>query len=957
MRRFNAPLSFLVCALGALTVLGGLTGCEPLGELPKGTCGNGVVDSDLGEECDGHATAGAKCGTKGPESCRFVCTGTGAMAGPTPGPGPAPAESTDAVCPEGFGCGADGICRTGAGGFSLVGGTLEGDTYALSLADFDADGRQDVLVAGAEELRIHFFDPGNVLGGTLSVKGRSEVPISKHIVPPVTGQLTEGDSNIDIVSHTGSSVAVLRGGNDRTLAAAQYPFTQLPAGQRLRLTLMEADIDKPGHEVIALVKPAEHEKTLILPADVVDLPVSSFPDFSDMMLGSADQIVGDIPSGKFIAGSSCDQFVLAYGGDNKVVVVSPCAPPIDPLFKYNVELYPVKLPAGHTVRQGAHVADMNIDGKLDLVVGAVQECDVGSCCVVDVAYGDGMGGFSSPTAVVNEAGALAGYPYRKKKVDNKDIDYACQPYSPDSPPSRTVPIAVGEINGDGVPDFVDHSGIVLSEIDNNTVKYLRAAEDEIESIFDIDPSSPWTHAIIADVNADTHPDVVAGSALSPGLDVFYGTIFKVVFNRQSITTSKPTSHLASGYFDGDLAQDIVFAESNSSAATESTMSVVFGNILAPLGVPVKLADTGKIEQIVTGILFSTALESVDAMEEIAAVTIDGSNTTNTLLFSGSVYRQLVSPYRILQGDGTPPNTDVLTSFGLTVGHFVTGEPDEPVHADIAAVAVALPKENPNGPPMPMKDERLSGIVLLKSTGEASLPTSMATPAPIVSDALEHVLLEGGGIINPAICAINLETEEEEPERLDEIALFLPEVLALDKPARLVWFVAKSEGGVWKVEDKGVIAEKIRFPQKPPKTVVADIDANGYSDLAFLYLDDAQVPHVDVIWNDGAGTFGAAISHVVSEPLEGDLLPADFTLVNLDVDRALEIALATTGGVYVADIARTEPALVGPKPVTMSGYTAAGSLIEAGDITGDGVVDLAVGTSLGVQVFEGTPKVR
>ncbi|MCU0686107.1 MAG: hypothetical protein MUF34_28320, partial [Polyangiaceae bacterium] len=130
-------------------VLGVLAGCAELQTLENEVCGNGVIEQ--GEDCDF-----AEPGCRRPPAagaCRYEC------AHPSSGvKGPS--------CPEGFGCGVDNTCRRPAGSFSRTTERLAEAASALRVADFDGDGRDDVLTLGAPNdrgeraARVVFRDEG-----------------------------------------------------------------------------------------------------------------------------------------------------------------------------------------------------------------------------------------------------------------------------------------------------------------------------------------------------------------------------------------------------------------------------------------------------------------------------------------------------------------------------------------------------------------------------------------------------------------------------------------------------------------------------------------------------------------------------------------------------------------------------------------------------------------------------
>src|SRR5215472_17363123 len=101
-----------------------VSACTSFPALSGGTCGNGVVDPAT-EDCDTYPTAGSpycrRPGTVG--ECRYDCSGS------------------SHTCPPGFGCGLDGICRSGSGTFKFETSFPGPSVQSVSLADFNGDGR------------------------------------------------------------------------------------------------------------------------------------------------------------------------------------------------------------------------------------------------------------------------------------------------------------------------------------------------------------------------------------------------------------------------------------------------------------------------------------------------------------------------------------------------------------------------------------------------------------------------------------------------------------------------------------------------------------------------------------------------------------------------------------------------------------------------------------------------
>src|SRR5579864_1993152 len=111
-----------------LGVIATLASCATLDPLPGGTCGNGVIDPK--EDCDTHDIGSFKCGAPGTAAaCRITCTAASA-------------------CPDGWGCGVDGVCRQPSGVFPAASGPLSEGIAGIHVGDFDGDGRQDILGTG-----------------------------------------------------------------------------------------------------------------------------------------------------------------------------------------------------------------------------------------------------------------------------------------------------------------------------------------------------------------------------------------------------------------------------------------------------------------------------------------------------------------------------------------------------------------------------------------------------------------------------------------------------------------------------------------------------------------------------------------------------------------------------------------------------------------------------------------
>ena len=164
-----------IAALLALAPLA-LIGCPSLGEIQLGVCGNGVIERELGEECDtpqeGEAertdAAGRTSRCAGPGetgACHFVWDAT-------------------ACCPEGSAPGADGRCRFPSGVFAPVAiQTLTRPAERAQAADVDGDEWPDLLLEyDNDELELVFFARGGAPRSTIALqRDRETRPVLGHL--------------------------------------------------------------------------------------------------------------------------------------------------------------------------------------------------------------------------------------------------------------------------------------------------------------------------------------------------------------------------------------------------------------------------------------------------------------------------------------------------------------------------------------------------------------------------------------------------------------------------------------------------------------------------------------------------------------------------------------------------------------------------------------------------------
>ena len=219
-------------------------------------------------------------------------------------------------------------------------------------------------------------------------------------------------------------------------------------------------------------------------------------------------------------------FVIDDWGNDRVTVVFGDG-------KGNFASPGVSFAVGKMPYQKVRVADVNKDGKADIVTTNTEGSDI------TVLLGDGKGGFKQ----------AAGSPY--------------------STSPRPFGIAIGDVNGDGIPDLaIAHYSGQLTQPSDDAITVLLGTDD---GKFKAAPGSPFkpgsapTSVAIGDINGDGIMDVAVGNYGSNSVTVLFG-------GRRGLTAApgspfavgEQPSSIAIGDLNGDGKGDIVTANSKSN---------------------------------------------------------------------------------------------------------------------------------------------------------------------------------------------------------------------------------------------------------------------------------------------------------------------------------------------------------------------------------------------------------
>lgn len=550
-----------------------VAGCKDFPVIAADECGNAVIED--GEDCDTFVgLRGAHCRPRGVEGeCHFDC-GTGS-------------DGSRYICPEGMGCAADGLCRLPTGGFERRTKFASTVSSWLSAADFDGDGRTDIISSEPADqvqqarFHLHYFDRDSMLEETRTFPRFTTRPFARDLT---------GDGRADLV-FSNFRIGMVPGRADRDWVPATFSSYQVQ-GSEIRVAGAYDDFVGFGSPLLALT--ALDDKSGIYVPDFI----SGTLELRAELEAPVARIAGEPTPANLIEGgdSPCDEIVVAFRDRGSLRVFDVCTPGDDDtqtgvVWRDAPLEHVIALPEGLKIDAGPIAADVDGDSHLDVLIGAQER--------VYVAYGDGskLESVASPLPV----------PYYGNDGLPKDMP---------------MPLAAGDITGDGIADYVLPNGVWASrfKLDGSGVSYFRAFENR---------SDPWSMARIADINGNELPDVVAAAAGSLGLALLNGTGGPYQIAAR-LATRGPVRFLIAGDFDGDLIDDMGFVEQAPTPEQADILAIAFG---VRDGAPLEskrvaelshVQQLGKQTELGMDILFASSSQKVGGVERSLLTLFDGS---------------------------------------------------------------------------------------------------------------------------------------------------------------------------------------------------------------------------------------------------------------------------------------------------------------------------------------------
>ena len=823
-------------------------GCAELPDIKANVCGNAVIEEN--EDCDTFADPGKSCRAPGVAGeCHFDCRTN--------------ADGRRAECPPDMGCASDGVCRPPTGAFEKPVNFALGVSSWLTTADFDGDGRLDVIsteVADAlrqARFRIHYFDADAKLQETRTFPRVVSRPIARRFM---------GDDAAEDLVFSNGLIGMVPGRSDRALIPEAFSSYVLP-GTRLQAVSVRADV--VGQVVaLAIFSDLGEGPGVYLPSlddSKLSLSVPLRLSFEDLLVQSSSANVVTSPD------SPCYEVIYAFRGDDSVHMLDLCEPGsvafgAEIAWRERVIEQVFYLPGGAKVTTVPQTADVDGDGQLDVLVGSGNQ--------TFVSHGD------------------------RGKLEEEASELLLPALNDGTEFHLSPPLASGDITGDGVIDFVMPTGILASytSLVDGRLGYFPSLENS---------ATPWSMAVMADLNGNDLPDVIAATEGSPGLSFVSGTGGPFQ-NQTRLTTPGSLRFMSVGDFDGDRMQDVAYVQSGPSKDGDDSLAIAFGQRDAFPLAEQRIAEVAGVRQ-----LGSATQQAGSGLFTVSREETGGVTRSKFTLFDGSPDRLPFAPYSLVTFAVDGSLKDSLARV-LTAGHFTASGA-----SDLLAVA---------GDPT---DARLWSLWLVPEIGAAERPPQRLQTVQVPDDALGVTFNREGGQLSAAVSGADLDGDG-----LDEIVLLMPKGVANDG-CYLLSFEIDAAAGVATREH----ALTFDTPCPDPELATTDLNGDGAPDLLVLIGDPKIGPRrLRLLFNDQRGGFSLDQGALVG--VEG----RDIRGVSAFTRRATRLAFVTEEGLYLARSSLGTSAF--DEVTRLQDFVEARSVVVT-DPNGDGVEDIAVADAAGV----------
>ena len=743
--------------------------------------------------------------------------------------------------------------------------------------DLNGDGIPDLAILGltskdqiAYAISVYLGKPD----GTFAPHVDYPLPADWTIPPGFSVGDFNGDGKPDLLAVTGSlgaSACIFLGNGDGTFQTSVPLSLDLPSGLSSYGAIASADLNGDGKLDLVIVG---NDPTLVLlgNGDTTFQPATPYPGISGPYLAIGD-FNGDGKPDLAITGNS------TYGQPSVVSVLTNQG---DGTFQnpvnYTVAGYPVTVAA----------ADMNGDGKLDLVVPVHITQNSGTVVLggVSVLLGIGDGTFASAQTYTSYL--LPSSPTSLALADFNADDKTDVALINDAGPNASVTILLG--NGDGT---FQASPIICNG--------------------GLQPKS----LVAVDANGDGKPDLVAAGGAA---DYYASGAIAVVLNRgdgtfadQSTFPVAQYSHSAVvGDINGDGKPDIVTTASvsnGSGQAAGGALSTLLGN------------GDGTFQNHID--------TSLDSWPWVVAEGDFNNDGKLDLVASGTpLFNGLLSTY-VGNGDGTF-QTNIEDVLPDQVGYLASGDFNNDGKLDVAATMSTSPNSpspflflgNGDGTfnsPVSLAAPPVGNLIAADFNGDGNLDLACAT-----GQGISILLGKGNGTFQPYVSSLP-------GQYLLTIGDFNSDGkidLAVSNLSGLVSIALGNGDGTFQLAS-GFQLVAILDAESP---IVGDFNGDGKVDLAFT-SQSANV--VTILFGNGDGTFSRYVEYSTAQV--PSLVAADFNR-----DGASDLAMLDVTNQDVAVFLNSPVAAFAPRRLMFGGQAVGTSSSESTlTLTNPGSAPLAI----------------
>lgn len=469
------------------------------------------------------------------------------------------------------------------------------------------------------------------------------------------------------------------------------------------------------------------------------------------------------------------------------------------------------------------------------------------------------------------------------------VEEADTPAEPlDVPNPRGV--AAGDFNGDTVPDLV-----AVSRITNTVTVWLGAGDGTFQPGRDFDLPGRPTAVVIADVNADTRPDLVTANADS--VSVFLGDGQGDFAPRKDFPVAGGPVALAAGDLDGDGQVDIAVATGQAVAvlrglgAGEFAAAVNFPELNEPSAVAV--AD-------VTG---DGRADLIWAARQSGSVKVLPGGPAFDPAGQPTAYGVGLGPVAVAVADATGDGrADIVTADrAANTVTILRGQPDgtftrlPALAAGLSPVGVTVADVNRDGRPDVVGANRDDTLDVFLGTGAGAFGPRRGTAA---------------GSDQTAVATADF-NRDGDPDL----------VVANGQPGQLRVLLGNGDGTF-------LTAGAFLVGPEPDAVAVGDVDGDGFADAVTA---NNAAGTIDVALGDGGGAFGPRTAVAVGGS------PVSVSLADLNGDGRLDAVTADRAGGRVGVLLGNGDGafrVFGSYPVG-----AGPQAVVAKDVDGDGIPDL------------------